>query len=188
MKIYFHLNIGGFSNCYIVINEETHHALIIDPGRITTALIDQIEGGGNSLSGVLITHNHGSHVQGIKTILKIYEPKIFAADWEVSGHKTTVITGDGTFQSAGLTVSYCTVPGHTADSMVYKIGNVLFTGDVLGAGTIGSTTNRYSERLLRAHITKKIFSQTDDTIIMPGHGPPTSVGIEKYYNSAFKKK
>ncbi|MCK9169836.1 MAG: MBL fold metallo-hydrolase [Treponema sp.] len=182
MKIYFHLNLGGFSNCYVVANEKCKEAIIIDPGQITEKIIDNIESGSYKLSGVFITHNHGSHVHGLRTLRKIYTPKIYAADWEVAGNDTNVITGDGKVRIAGLTVRYMALPGHTADSMVYKIGNVLFTGDTISAGKIGTTNSSYSDFILRNNIDRKIFSQQDATVLMPGHGPPTCVGAEKLYN------
>ena len=43
MKVYFHLNLGGFSNCYVVVNEETSEAIIVDPGKITEKIISQLE-------------------------------------------------------------------------------------------------------------------------------------------------
>jgi len=145
MKVYFHLNLGGFSNCYIVVNEKTSEAIIIDPGKITDEIISRIEDNHLKLSAVLITHNHGSHAGGLHTLRKIYSPKIFAADWEVAGEDTTVISGDGNLRIAKMIVRYMSVPGHTADSVVYGIGNILFTGDILSAGEIGSTNSSYSE-------------------------------------------
>ena len=91
MKVYFHLNLGGFSNCYIVVNEKTSEALIIDPGKITEEIISRIEDNHLKLVAVLITHNHGSHAGGLHTLRKIYSPKILAADWEVAGENTTVV-------------------------------------------------------------------------------------------------
>ncbi len=179
MKIYFHLNAGGFSNCYVVVNEDTSEAIIIDPGKVTEEIISQIEDNHFKLAAVLITHNHGSHVDGLKTLRKIYSPKIFAADWEVAGNDTTVIHGDGKTRIAKMQVRYMTIPGHTADSVVYNIGNVLFTGDVLSAGEIGATNSSYSEYILRSNIEQKIFSQLDSVILMPGHGPPTTLGAVK---------
>ena len=114
MKIYFHLNLGGFSNCYVIANEFKKEAVIIDPGQITEEIIDKIETDSYTLAVVFITHNHGSHVHGLKTLRKIYTPKIYAADWEVAGKDTTVITGDGRVRIAGLTVRYMALPGHTA--------------------------------------------------------------------------
>ena len=189
MKIYFHINEGGFSNCYLVVNEISNQAIIIDPGKITKEIIARIEDNHLNLSAVLITHNHGSHADGLKTLRKIYSPKVFAADWTVAANDTTVITGDGTTQIEGMQVSYLSIPGHTADSVVYSIGSILFTGDVLLSGEIGKTNSSYSEYILRSNIEHKIFSQLDTTILMPGHGPPTTLGAAKaIYNQNLPQK
>ena len=189
MKIYFHINEGGFSNCYLVVNEISNQAIIIDPGKITKEMIARIEDNHLNLAAVLITHNHGSHADGLKTLRKIYSPKVFAADWTVAANDTTVITGDGTTQIEGMQVSYLTIPGHTSDSVVYKIGSILFTGDVLLSGEIGKTNSSYSEYILRSNIEHKIFSQLDSTILMPGHGPPTTLGAAKaIYNQNLPQK
>jgi len=182
VKIYFHLNISGFSNCYVVVNEQAKEALIVDPGQITDSIIDLIEGGGYSLTGVLVTHNHGSHVRGLKTLQKIYTPAIYAADWEVARQNTNVLKGDGSVTVSGIQVGYMSLPGHSLDSMVYRIGQVIFTGDTISAGRIGSTSSKYSEYILRMNIESKILSQQDDTVLLPGHGPPTSVLAEKQFN------
>ena len=102
MKIYFHLNIDGFSNCYVIANENSKEAIIVDPGKMTKEIITQLEEQHFKLVAVLITHNHGSHVHGLRTLRKIYNPKIFAADWEVAGNDTTVITGDGKVKIAKM--------------------------------------------------------------------------------------
>ena len=162
MKVYFHLNLGGFSNCYIVVNEKTSEAIIIDPGKITDEIISRIEDNHLKLSAVLITHNHGSHAGGLHTLRKIYSPKIFAADWEVAGEDTTVISGDGNLRIAKMIVRY-------------------------KGGEIGSTNSSYSEYILKSNIEKKIFSQQDNVILMPGHGPPTTLGAVKAFTADFKK-
>jgi len=181
MKIYFHLNLKGFSNCYVIANEEAKEAIIIDPGKITEGIVSQIEEQHLKLSAVLITHNHGSHVDGIKTLRKIYNPKIYAADWEVAKNDTNVLMGDGKIRVAKMNVRYMTMPGHTADSIVYGIGNVLFTGDVLFAGSKGSTNSSYSEYILRTNIENQIMSQQDGVILMPGHGPPLTVEAARQF-------
>ena len=182
MKIYFHLNSAGFSNCYVVANENTNQAIIIDPGQLTESIINQIEENKLELVAVLITHNHRSHVHGLKTLMKIYSPKIYGADWEILGRQTSIGSGDGKRRIAGLPVTYMALPGHTADSIVYKIGNAIFTGDSLSAGRLGSTNSNYSSHILKRNIEEKILSQQEDTILLPGHGPPTTVGAEKKFN------
>lgn len=185
MKIYFQLNLKGYSNCYIVTNPELKEAIIVDPGKITNQLIEQIERDKYKLVAVLITHNHGSHTSGLKTLRKIYNPEIFAADYETAGADTTVIKGDGILKIAGFTVGYMSVPGHSSDSMCYKIGHVMFTGDVLTACTLGTSNNSFAKKTLITNVQTKILSQQESTILMPGHGPPTSIEAEKMFNLDF---
>lgn len=186
MKIYFHLNTGGFSNTYIIANEKTNEAILIDPGKLTEEIIKRIEDNNLKLVAVLVTHNHNSHVHGLKTLLKIYTPKIYGADLELDGDKTNVITGDGTLHTAGLLVRYMNLPGHSSDSMAYQIGNAIFTGDAIFAGKLGSTNSSYSKHLLRRNVEEKILSQQENTILLPGHGPPTTIGAEQEFNSDLK--
>ncbi len=182
MKVYFHFSLDGFSNSYLVSNEETGEALIIDPGKITMEVINNIEKNGLSLAAILVTHNHPSHCGGISTLMKIYTPKIYAVDAEVEEQKTVVLKEDGVLKIAGLYVGFLSIPGHSSDSMAFKIGRILFTGDSLTAGLIGSANNAYSLRTMESNVRSKILSQDDDTLIMPGHGPPSSVAAEKKFN------
>ena len=55
------------------------------------------------------------------------------------------------------------------------------TSDVLSAGEIGETNSSYSEYILKSNVEKKIFSQLDSTLVMPGHGPPSSLGALKSF-------
>ena len=181
MKIYLHLDFQKLTNCYLVVNEFTKKALIIDPCKISNILIQQIEEGDYDLQAVFITHKHENHYRGLETLKKIYDFSVYAADNELSTDKN-VLKGEGSKNIGGLNVEYFSLPGHTADSIVYKIENVLFTGDVLFAGTIGSSSCSYTKRYLANGIRSKILSQNDDVIIMPGHGPLTSVGAEKQFN------
>lgn len=185
MKVYFHLSLDGFSNYYIVTNEETKEAIIIDPGIITKEIISQIENDKYNLKGVLVTHNHASHIRGLSTLRKIYSPKIYAADYEVAGSDTNILKGDGIMRLAGLTIGYMSIPGHTPDSMVFKIGQILFTGDVLTAGLIGETNSSYSKKTLLSNIQAKLLSQQADIVVMPGHGPPTTIIAEQKFNLTF---
>lgn len=184
MKIYFNLSFDDFTNCYTIVNDEPSvmEAIIVDPGVISNQMIQTIEKGGYKVTAVLITHNHKSHVKGLSTLLKIYSPRIYAADSEVAKKQVTVLQGDGEINTAGLKVQYFSVPGHTSDSMVFKIGNTVFTGDTITSGIIGETSSSYSKNLLKNKIQEKIFSLTDETVIMPGHGPLTTVASEKQFN------
>lgn len=184
MKVYFHFNIDGFSNCYVITNEKTMEALIIDPGKITKEILEQLESGPYELTAVLITHKHKSHIRGLSTIKKIYTPKIYAADFDIAESEETILNGDGVIYVAGLPVRHLALPGHSADSMAYKIGHMVFTGDTIFAGMISSTSSTYARRTLISNLKTKIMSQQDDIILMPGHGPPSTLAAEKNFNNA----
>lgn len=181
MKIYLHLDFEKLTNCYLVVNEETKQALIIDPCKISNTLISQIEAGGYDLMAVLITHKHENHYRGLKTLKKIYDFSVYAADNELSTDKN-ILKGEGIKNIAGLDIEYFSLPGHTADSIVYKIGSAVFCGDVIFAGKIGSSSCAFTKKYLSNGIKSKLFTLPDDTIILPGHGPMTSVGAEKQFN------
>lgn len=181
MKIYFHFNTETFSNSYLVVNEKTMEALIVDPSKITPKLIDQIEYGNYKLKAALITHKHEHHTAGLSTLQKIYDIDVFAADVEISGEEN-LLNGDGKIKICGLDVSYFSVPGHSSDSLIYEIGNEVFTGDVISAGLIGDSSCSYNHIRLENGIREKLFSLSESCLIFPGHGPLSSVGAEKMFN------
>jgi glyoxylase-like metal-dependent hydrolase (beta-lactamase superfamily II) len=74
------------------------------------------------------------------------------------------------------------VPGHSPDSLVFVVDGVLFTGDALHAGLIGKTLSSYNAVTLADRIRSKILDQADECIILPGHGPPSTVGTERNFN------
>ena len=148
----------------------------------TTKIAVSIEKNRFRVDAVLVTHNHESHHRGLRTLLRIYNPKVYAADAELSGKQTILLQGDGTFAAAGFAVRYFATPGHSPDSLMFQIENVLFTGDSLSAGRLGATNNVYGTRNLKTHLTNKMLNQDDATIIMPGHGPPSTIGAERLFN------
>lgn len=183
MKIYFHYSPDGFSNGYLIGNEKTKEAIIVDPGVMDRQLLDHIEKNELNIDGVLITHNHETHIKGLQTLLRIYTPKVYSADAELKGIKTVLLQGDGTFVAAGFAVRYFAAPGHSPDSLMYQIEHVIFTGDALSAGRLGVTNNAYGKRNLLTHLRNKLLNQNDDILLMSGHGPPSTIGAERLFNS-----
>lgn len=184
MKVYTHVSLEGYTNSYTILNDDeaVKQAIVVDPGKITMDVINLIEEGGYTLVGVLITHAHTHHIQGLRTLCRIYTPTIYAADTEIYGIGCSVLNGDGVIRVANLNVEHFSVPGHSIDSMVYKIEDLLFTGDTLNSGVTGSTLNVYSHRMLCNRIKDKLFSLSDSTIVLPGHGSPGTIGSERQFN------
>jgi hydroxyacylglutathione hydrolase len=186
MKIYQHYSLYGFSNAYLVGNDETKEALVIDPAEMNASLLGHIEKNGYSLKSVFVTHNHSHHVRGLKTLLKIYDARVYAANAQVAGFPCTPLRDGDAVATCGFSVDIYSVPGHSPDSLVFRIDGVLFTGDALHAGLIGKTLSSYNAVTLADRIKASILDQPDDFVILPGHGPPSTVGTERRYNVGFE--
>jgi glyoxylase-like metal-dependent hydrolase (beta-lactamase superfamily II) len=177
MRVYFHYCLPGFSNCYCLAQDK--RALIIDPGAMDIELLNMIEKNNLNLDAILLTHSHKHHIGGLETILKVYRTEIYAA----SEKYATVMLHDGdTVKIGPFSVKASLVPGHSSDSMVFHIENMLFTGDALSAGLKGSTVSAYGEKMQMAALQSKVFSLPEETVIFPGHGPPSTIEVEKRYN------
>jgi glyoxylase-like metal-dependent hydrolase (beta-lactamase superfamily II) len=182
MKLYQHYSLYGFSNVYLLGNDETHEALVVDPAEMNAAILGHIEKNGYQLKAALVTHNHPHHVRGLKTLLKIYDAEVYAANSRIGSTLCRTVHNDETLSICGFEVNAYSVPGHSPDSLVFRIGRLLFTGDALHAGLIGRTLSLYNSVTLAARLQARILDQADDCIILPGHGPPSTVGTERRFN------
>ena len=182
MKIYFHYAAHSFSNSYLAGNEVTGQAVLIDPSVMNETLLEHIEKNRFSLEAVLVTHRHAGHSSALKTICKIYEPRIYAAETEIEGVEAISLAGDGSFQEAGFNIAYMSVPGHSPDSLFFRIENVVFTGDTILAGRLGPSPNKLALKNLLKNVTDKLLNQNENIVLMPGHGPPSTIGAELRFN------
>ena len=184
-KLYQHYSLYGFSNSYILGNDETKSALIIDPGEFTVGMLNHVEKHGYYVSAVLITHSHIHHVRGLDALLRVYEAKAFAMSSRVLGIATRVVRDGELLDVAGFSIAALSVPGHSPDSVIYSFAGMLFTGDAIQAGLPGKTLSNYNAMLLSDRIGKKLADLPDGTILFPGHGPPSTLGSERRYNPSF---
>ena len=134
------------------------------------------------LKALLITHSHYEHVKSLGTIYKIYNPKLYAYKEEIEGFKTTRVTDRTVIREAGMDIECLHVPGHSLDSMCYKIESALFTGDTLQSGYISQTNALVEKELLIGEIKEKLLTLDDNTLVFPGHGPLSKIRIEKMFN------
>jgi glyoxylase-like metal-dependent hydrolase (beta-lactamase superfamily II) len=201
VKLFFHYCAGGFSNCYILGTDlsedearfpkdaaekqpasQKEEAILIDPGNMDTGLLGKIEENNYSLLGVLITHDHPHHVRGLNTIMRIYDAKIYAINPNVGEYRTNPVRDGDAFNIGPFRTEVFSIPGHSSDSAIFKIDRFLFTGDAMSAGFMGSTYSSYAAANLVGALRRKIFSLPGDYIILPGHGPPSSLEAERRFN------
>jgi glyoxylase-like metal-dependent hydrolase (beta-lactamase superfamily II) len=159
-----------------------HDALIIDPGCMDETILDFIESNEYNLKGILLTHNHPTHVKGLPSLKRIYNADIYSARSMIMDFKTNVVHDGDIFNVGSFTVKAVSVPGHSIDSLVYVIEHLLFTGDVLSAGLTGRTDSAYSAMRQISMIQNKIFTLRGNYIVLPGHGPPSTLNVERSHN------
>lgn len=181
-KLFFHFSVEGFSNTYLLGPESGGEAIVFDPGTFDGNLLELIENNNFYIKHIFITHDHESHIKGLRTMLRVYDAKIYSAGKEVGGFVSEQISDGQTVNAGEYAVTAMNVQGHSSDSMVYRCSDMLFTGDVLSAGRIGETTNEYLQQKLIDEISNKLFVFEKNLYIFPGHGPPTTLDTEKKYN------
>lgn len=184
-KLFFHFSVDGFSNTYLLGPNDGGEAAIIDPGTFDCNMLELIEDNKMNIKHVFITHDHDSHIKGLKTLLKVYDATIYSASKEIKGFPCAQLVHNQKVQAGNYEITAWEVPGHSSDSLVFKCDQMLFTGDVLAAGHIGDTDNEYSRERLLNEIKRKILNIEDNLFIFPGHGPPTTLDTEKKFNITF---
>jgi hydroxyacylglutathione hydrolase len=185
MKVKCHFSIVGLSNTYLFGSPSGGEAIIVDPSRFDVPLLKTIEDNNYYVKAVLITHNHENHVHGLLTMAKIYNFDIYASEPEVMGFRTIQVSEANPFECCGYTVEPLHVRGHTSDSLIFKINDVLFTGDLLSAGRVGTSSSTWTRNTMYRDLQEKVNTLDGETIIFPGHGPPSTLAIERETNPAF---
>ena len=181
MLISTHFAVGGYATCYLIGPEEGGYGVLIDPGYLNTALLDHIEQRRLPPHAVLLTHTHRSHCDGAAAIQKVYGAQIHAAA-ALPDLPINLIAGGQELSIGELTFEVLATPGHSDDSVCYALQPVIFTGDALAAGTVGSAPTSEARATLRRAVRERLLSRADHEVVLPGHGPPTTIGIERRFN------
>lgn len=172
----------GFSNGYLLGPDAGGEALLVDPGIFDAPLLQAIERNRLYVRFILVTHAHNAHINGIRTLLKVYDAAIYANQPSVLDFPAHQVREDDALTLGSFTIRVIETPGHSIDSLCFLAAGMLFTGDTLSAGEIGKTRDGYARGLLLATIRTKLLPLGDEVLVFPGHGPPTKIGIEKLYN------
>ena len=186
------------ANCYLLIQDG--HALLIDPGDRFKELDQLLNEENADLDGILLTHAHFDHIGGIDEILLKHPVNVylnpyefnFLKDPELNGsnafftniicHANPVPLNEGHMKIKKFDIDVYFFPGHSIGSTVFKINENLFTGDFIFQGSIGRMDlETGSEYAMSKSLTK--FLQFDKNyIIYPGHGPSTTLDLERKWN------
>ena len=162
------LRVGTMANfVYLVLEEESRDALVVDSGWETKPLRKAVEESGARVKYVVATHEHFDHVSTIDELAGALGAEVAAH--ERSPIKCDIRQGDGSLLELGRgSLRVLHTPGHTEDSLCLYDGSALFTGDTLFVGTIGRFDGRDASEMYRS-LYGVILGLPGETEMYPGH-------------------
>ena len=197
-------------NCSIIADESTHEAMVIDPGDDVGDIQAILQKHGVRVKQIVITHAHIDHVGGAMklraatgapillnqkdhALLKMLD---IQAAWlgvsipdEVEVDRT--ITDADKVEAGAVVANVMHTPGHTEGSicLYFPAEQKLIAGDTLFAGSIGRTDlpGGSFDKIIRS-LHHKVLSLPDATVVVPGHGPLTTIGDERESNPFLQKR
>ncbi len=190
------------TNSYLVMDEDTKDAVVIDANFEPKLMVDLARKRGANVRALLLTHTDVDHIAGLPVLLEEFgaipvavhdaernvmvEGKPLRREFAAELPRVENLTSLGEkdhFRTGSLDFEVLHTPGHSPGGVTIKIGNVLFTGDALFAGSIGRSDFQNSDgRALLEGINAKLLTLPDDSVVYSGHGPATTIGRERRTN------
>lgn len=192
-------------NCTILGDEKTREAIVIDPGDDPGTIIGHLEKEKLILKQIICTHAHIDHVAAIHELQQqssspacIHEKDLFLldnleaqAEWigiptPPRGEIDRFLSEGDIISCQNMEVDVIHTPGHTPGSLTFHLAGdrpILFTGDTIFLNSIGRTDlwgGSFDELIQSIEQKLMVFDET--TLIVPGHGPNTTIGQEKVQN------
>jgi len=198
-----------FSNCYLITEQGSAGAVLIDPGGSPDKIFRALEKCRCTLEKVICTHCHYDHIGALAEVKETFGgaevivpreeeswlaapelnlSRMLGTSYHAPAPDTLVGDGDEIIQG-GIRLKVRHIGGHTPGSMVLYAAEdaVLFSGDTLFCRGIGrSDLPGGSEADLFVHIRDTLYTLPDETTVYPGHGEKTSIGDEKLHNPFVK--
>ncbi|QDS98436.1 MBL fold metallo-hydrolase [Adhaeretor mobilis] len=194
-------------NCYVVYREGSSACVVVDPGLEPDRIIAAIEEAKLVPEAILLTHGHADHIAG-NAVMKEHWPELpliigegdapklldpvanlsegFGVGFTSPPADRTVVESE-TLEFDGVVWTVLETPGHSSGHVVFVAKGaspmLLLGGDVLFAGSVGRTDFPDSNpAALFSSIREKLYPLPDESLVLPGHGPPTTIGREKRTN------
>lgn len=202
--------VGDPTNCYIILDEQSKEAMVIDPAGDVDRIVEMINILEGKLKYIYLTHCHGDHIAGVNELRNrcggkvlihredtegLNNPEINLTPYigmpEIELEADSRIDDNDLIHLGDLELKVIHTPGHTrgGTSLYCEKENCLFSGDTLFRGTWGRTDLPTSSiEDIMDSIINKLMKLPDDTIVYPGHGLSTKIGDEKTIYFELKPK
>jgi hydroxyacylglutathione hydrolase len=200
------LTVGPFQeNCYVIGDEQSGEGTIVDPGDEAARIALAVEQTSLDIGRILITHAHIDHVGAVAALVDEYAcPVLMHAEAEPMlrqlltqamtmglrfGKVPAVdryIEDEEVLEVGGLRLESLYTPGHAPGHLAFYLESegLVLSGDALFAGSVGRTDLFGGDmNLLMRSINERLMTLPDETMVLPGHGPQTTIGDERNHNS-----
>ena len=179
------------TNCYLLEDEDTRSAAIIDPGGEARGILGQAKADGVQVKAILLTHSHYDHTGAVRELrealpgVPVYLHPADAAQLGTAvmppiGETLPYQEGD-TVPVGNLTVQVLHTPGHTPGGVTLRVEDALFTGDTLFQGSMGRTDLGGSYTEIMASL-KRLGQLEGDLQVLPGHMGVSTLDRERKSN------
>lgn len=202
-------NLGPMdNNTYLIVDEATNEAALVDPTFDSETLLPALKQGGYQIRYILNTHAHFDHIIGNAFfahetdapialhrddlfLLQGLEDQaaLFGFDVTASPEPTLALEDDQTLMLGETPIQVLWTPGHAPGHVAFLVGSDVIAGDALFQGSIGRTDlPGGSLQTLLHSIRTRLLTLPDDTRVLPGHGAPTTIGTERRDNPYLRKQ
>ena len=192
-------------NCSILGDPDTKEAIIVDPGGHPERILDEVNALGLTVKRVLHTHAHFDHFLASGHIKRItnatlclhsddrqlwdlleVQCQMFGVPYIPAPSPDWWLQDEEQVDVGNIVGAVVHTPGHTPGSLCfyYETENIVLAGDTLFRGGIGRTDLWGGDaRAIERSIRERLYSLKEHTLVIPGHGPETYIGIERQHNS-----
>lgn len=191
-------------NCYLLADKTSNEAVLIDPGDEAKRLLEALSNANLTLKEIWLTHAHFDHIGALADIQDVHSVpvRMHPDDKEMYSHagqaaqmwdipfrqpagSTQDLAADEVLEFGGAKVHCLFTPGHAPGHLAFYFPSegYVIAGDALFKGSIGRTDLPMGNATqLLESIKTQLLPLPDETVVYPGHGPETTIGLEKRTN------